>query len=294
MRYTLRQLQVFLAAAHSENITRAAEVLSMSQSAASSALRDLESQFDIQLFDRVGKRLQLNALGRLLRPKVESLLEQAQLLELDFKQHKDQGSLRVGATLTIGDYLSADIIARYVEDTGGEIEMVVANTQAITRMVENFELDIGLIEGEVHHADLEIIPWLEDRLQVFCEAGQVDAFPGVLDDSTLSQVRWVVRESGSGTRQAFDRAMQGILNQLNISYELQQTEAIKRAVRAGLGVGCLSEFALKDEFERGVLAPLSIVNRDLSRRFYIIVHKHKYRGPGIDRLLQLCKAMETE
>ena len=69
MKYTLRQLEVFLATAFHENLTRAAASLSMSQSAASSALKDLESQFDVQLFDRVGKRLQLNELGESIRPR---------------------------------------------------------------------------------------------------------------------------------------------------------------------------------------------------------------------------------
>ena len=81
MKYTLRQLQVFLTTAHTGNISRAAEQLAMSQSAASSALKDLEQQFDIQLFDRIGKKLQLNELGRMLQPQAEELLERAEELE---------------------------------------------------------------------------------------------------------------------------------------------------------------------------------------------------------------------
>ena len=81
MRYTLRQLEVFLATARHENVSRAAEELAMSQSAASGALKELEQQFDVQLFDRMGKRLQLSELGRQLRPQAESLLLQSQALE---------------------------------------------------------------------------------------------------------------------------------------------------------------------------------------------------------------------
>ena len=91
MKYTLRQLEVFLAVAHFDNITRAADSLSMSQSAASGALRDLETQFDIQLFDRVGKRLKINELGRLLRPRAEALLERARSLEQDMTRHQAVG-----------------------------------------------------------------------------------------------------------------------------------------------------------------------------------------------------------
>lgn len=289
MRYSLRQLEVFLAAAHFENITRAAESLSMSQSAASSSLRDLEQQFDIQLFDRVGKKLQLNGLGRLLRPRAEALLDQAQSFERDLRQHKDQGILKVGATLTIGDYIAVELMARYLrENVGADVQLVVANTESIARKVMNYELDIGLIEGELHHPDLDVLQWQEDELVVFCAPDHALANKKVLNDNDLLEIDWVVRESGSGTRQAFDRAMHGILPKLNLRHQLQHTEAIKRAVESGLGVGCLSEFTLRDSFASGTLVPLRVPHRDLHRHFYIILHKQKYRGPGIEQWLKLC------
>lgn len=290
MRYSLRQLEVFLAAAHFENITRAADSLSMSQSAASSSLRDLEQQFNIQLFDRVGKRLQLNSLGRLLRPKAEALLEQAQAFERDLKQHKEQGVLKVGATLTIGDYLAVDLMARYLrENEGADINLIVANTETIARMVENYELDIGLIEGELQHPDLDVIQWQEDELVVFCSPDHPIAKKQHLNDEDLRQLVWVVRECGSGTRQAFERAMHGLLPDLNLRHQLQHTEAIKRAVESGLGVGCLSEFTLRESFKSEKLIPLSVPHRDLHRHFYIILHRQKYRGPGIEQWLALCQ-----
>lgn len=109
MRFSLRQLEVFLATAHFQNISRAAESLAMSQSAASSALKELEQQCDVQLFDRVGKRLQLNEQGRLVRPRAEALLEQARELEQALMLHKDAGPVKVGATLSIGNYLAVGI-----------------------------------------------------------------------------------------------------------------------------------------------------------------------------------------
>jgi len=294
MRYSLRQLEVFLAAAHFENITRAAESLSMSQSAASSSLRDIEQQFDIQLFDRVGKRLQLNELGRVLRPKAESLLAQAQAFERDLSQHQDLGLLKVGATLTIGNYLAVEMMASFMSDNeGADVNLMVANTESIARMVENYELDVGLIEGELQHSELEVIPWREDDLVVFCAPDHPWANKGVLTDEDLLAAQWVVRESGSGTRQAFDRAMHGLLGDIHLRHELQHTEAIKRAVEAGLGIGCLSEIALRDAFKRGSLVPLSVPHRDWHRRFYIILHKQKYRGPGIDCWLELCAAFNV-
>ncbi len=99
---------------------------------------------------------------------------------------------------------------------------------------------------------------------------------------------WVVRETGSGTRQAFDRAMTGILSDIDISLELQHTEAIKRAVEAGLGLGCLSRIALHDAFRRGSLVPVNVSHRDFHRHFSIILHKNKYRSAGLEQWLALC------
>ncbi len=289
MRYTLRQLDVFLATAHFENVTRAAESLAMSQSAASAALKDLEQQFDVQLFDRVGKRLQASELGRLLRPKAEALVEQARELEQDLMNHKGVGRLKLGATLTIGNYLAVGLIAEFMQQSpGAQVSLEVANTAAIARQVLNYDLDIGLIEGELNHPDLDVSLWRNDELVVFCAPNHPLASKRLLSDEDLLNAEWILRETGSGTRQGFDRAMHGLLPNQTIKLELQHTEAIKRAVEAGLGISCLSRIALEDSFKRGSLVALEVPHRDLQRAFYFILHKDKYRSAGIERWFELC------
>lgn len=290
MRYSFRQLEVFLAAAHFDNISRAAEYLSMSQSAASGALKELEQQFDVQLFDRVGKRLQINELGRVLRPQAEALLEQARDLEQALARHSDIGHIKVGATLTIGNYLAVGIVARYMaEQPTARVSLEVANTDSIAAKVLDFELDIGLIEGEYHHPDLDILPWREDDLAVFCSPQHPLASRKQISDADLLAQPWILREPGSGTRQAFERAMHGLLPQLNIALELQHTEAIKRAVEANLGLGCLSAITLEDAIRDQRLVKLALPHKDFHRHFYFVLHKQKYRSAGIQRWLELCQ-----
>ncbi|WP_373087873.1 LysR family transcriptional regulator [Zhongshania sp.] len=290
MHYTLRQLEVFLAAAHTENITRAAEQLSMSQSAASSALKDLEQQFSIQLFDRIGKRLQINELGRALRPQAEALLDQAQALEQGFRRHDQVGELKIGATLTIGNYLAVDIMAEFISrHPAAKVALNVANTAAISQQVLNFDLDVGLIEGELHHSDLEVTKWREDELQIFCSPSHPLATKKNLSNADLLSAQWILREPGSGTRQAFDRALHDLLPDLNIRLELQHTEAIKRAVETGLGIGCLSKVSLQSALETKRLVALDAKSRDFKRFFYFILHRQKYRSEGILRWLELCR-----
>lgn len=293
MRYSLRQLEVFLATAQEENITKAANHLSMSQSAASSALGELESQFGIQLFDRVGKKLQLNTLGHTIRPQAEALLQQAAELERSFNEQTGGGDLTVGATLTIGNYLAVGIMARYMEEYPGDrVALEVANTEMIAQKVLNFDIDIGLIEGELQHPDIDVIPWCDDELMVFCSPEHAYTDKTKLTKGDLLKAQWILREPGSGTRQTFDRAMHGILPNIEVTLELQHTEAIKRAVEANLGIGCLSKVALQDAFARGSLINLSVPQRDFSRQFYFILHKQKYQSMAIARWIELCREEE--
>jgi DNA-binding transcriptional LysR family regulator len=289
VRYSLRQLEVFLATARYENVTRAAKALSMSQSAASGSLSELESQFDVKLFDRIGKRLQLSELGQQLRPQAESLLEQARALEQALAGEEVVGRLKIGATLTIGNYIAVNMIADFRQHyPQTDIVLQVANTETIAEQVASFELDMGLIEGELQHRDLDIVHWRRDELVVFAAPGHPLAQARALSDQDLLALPWIVRERGSGTRQAFDRAMHGILTDLHIAMELQHTEAIKRAVEAGLGVGCLSRICLAEAFKRGSLIPLAVPGRDFRREWFLITQREKYRSAALAQWLALC------
>ena len=289
MKFTFRQLEVFLATARQENLSKAATALAMSQSAASDALKELEHQFGIRLFDRVGKRLQLNDFGRLLQPRAEELLSRAAELEQTLSAHQGIGAIKVGATLSIGNSLCVPLLEKYRRQfPDSHISLDVGNTELISNKVANFELDIGLIEGEINNTALEITRWRDDSLVIFCSKDHPFTRKKWLTHADLLAARWIVREAGSGTRQTFDRVMHDLLPQLHIELELQHTEAIMQAVKAGMGLGCLSRLTLESAFAQDTLVPLQARDRDFSRSFYLIIHKHKYKSAAIDHWLQLC------
>jgi DNA-binding transcriptional LysR family regulator len=288
MRYTLRQLEVFLAVARTGSVSRAGDELAMSQSAVSSSLADLERQFDVRLFDRIGKRLQLSELGRGLRARAAALWDEAHELETALAGQVDGGRLRVGATLTIGNYVAVPLMAQYMrERAGAAVRLDIANTEEIARRVANFEIDVGLIEGELSHPQLQVTPFRDDELVVFSSPAHPLARKRALNDDDLKGAAWIVREHGSGTRQAFDRAMTGILPELRISLELPHTEVIKRAVEAGLGLGCVSRLALTDAFRQGALKPRPVPHRDFRRKFYFVLHRQKHVSADLERWLAL-------
>jgi DNA-binding transcriptional LysR family regulator len=291
MRFTLRQLEVFLATARSQHLSRAAAGLAMSQSAASDALKELESQFAVRLFDRIGKRLQLNDSGRLLLPRAEELLSRATELEQSLLHHLGPGTLKVGATLSIGNHLCIPLIERYRQQyPDSKVSLEIGNTETISSRVAGFELDIGLIEGEINDPLLEIIPWRDDDLTIFAAPAHPLAANGTLSLSDLLASNWILRENGSGTRQTFNRVMHELLPQLKIVLGVQQTEAIIQAVKAGMGLGCLSRLSLQEPLERGELISLSANGRVFRRKFYLIMHRQKYRSVAMQHWLALCQA----
>jgi DNA-binding transcriptional LysR family regulator len=290
MKFTLRQLEVLVAIGRESSVSRAAEALSMTQSATSMALAELERQFNTRLFDRQGKRLQLNTEGRELLPRAMELLDRAQELESLLEGNSGAGSLRIGATLTIGNYLATLLIGDYMrKNPGSRVELEVQNTSAIVEQVAHFRLDFGMIEGDSHHPDLLITPWVDDELVIFAAPDHPLANKSDLQLQDLANEAWILRERGSGTRQVFDAALRHQLTNLNIKLELEHTEAIKRAVESGLGISCISRLALKDAFKRGSLVPLEIPGLDLKRQFNFVIHKQKFLTGGISAFLALCR-----
>lgn len=165
MHITLRQLEVFAEVLKSGSTTQASVMLSLSQSAVSAALTDLEGQLGVQLFDRVGKRLVVNEHGRLLYPRALALLEQAVEIEQLFRE--DNGAIRIYASSTIGNYILPAMIARYRQHYPAlPLELSVGNSQDVINAVLDFRVDIGLIEGPCHSTEIISEPWLEDELVV--------------------------------------------------------------------------------------------------------------------------------
>ena len=192
-------------------------------------------------------------LGRQLLPQAVALLDRGEEIENLLNGKTAFGSLDLGATLTIGNYLATLLIGAFMQrQPDCRVRLHVHNT---AQQVAHYELDLGLIEGDCRHPDIEVQPWMEDELVVFC-APSIAGAAGGADLERLTREAWILREQGSGTRLTFDQAMRHHPRPLNIRLELEHTEAIKRAVESGLGIGCISRLALRDAFRRGSLVPV--------------------------------------
>ena len=287
MHITLRQLAVFTEVLKSGSTTQASQMLALSQSAVSAALTDLEGQLGVQLFDRVGKRLVVNEHGRLLYPRALALLEQTTEIEQLFRE--DNGAIRVYASSTIGNYILPEIIARYRRDFPGlPLEMSVGNSQDVINAVADFRVDIGLIEGPCHTAEIVSEPWLEDELVVFASPAS-PLLQGEVTLDRLASAPWILRERGSGTRELVDYLLLSHLPQFHLGMELGNSEAIKHAVRHGLGISCLSRRVIAEQLETGTLKEIAIPLPRLVRTLWRIHHRQKHLSNALKRFLRYCE-----
>lgn len=293
MRLTLRQLQIFIAVARTGSTTAAAKEIALSQSATSAALNELESLLGGRLFDRVGKRLVLNDHGRAMLPEARWVLDGAQSIESQFSRTGAAVAprFRIAASTTIGNYRLPGLIASYCRARGaGEIEVRIGNTEQVAAAVAGFDVDLGFIEGPCHQPEVRAIPWMRDSLVIVCSPAHELAGRGgaTADLGGLQQATWLLRERGSGTREAVEHALLPTLHRLQSNIQLGSAEAIKHAAAEGLGVTCLSLSAVKDMVELGRLVILKTPLPPLHRLFYLIHHERKFISASLEEFMAHC------
>lgn len=285
---TLRQLQVFLAIAKTENVGTAATDLFMSKSAVSQALAELEAKLEVQLFDRNRGRIYLTAEGRRLMPQADEMVRRATDISELFRARKKFSQFRVGCTRTVGTFMIAELMKGF-EDAMGWIPAVeIANTHAIAERLAKFELDIALIEGPVTDPELVTEPWLEDEMVVVAPKDHpLTGRPVSYDE--LNNVRWVLREEGSSSRNFFDTQLRQKLSSIHVNAELNSFDAIIRSVLVGLGLTYISRRVLTDPFYGRYLTAVELPDR-FRRQLTFCRHADKYLSPDVHAWMNHCRA----
>ncbi len=292
MTITLRQLEIFEKVASGRHVTQASEQLFITQSAVSMAIAELEKFIGAPLFERHGRRLLLNDRGRLIVPKVQDVLRQISTIEQMLIESVGEpiGILRAGASTTVGNYLLPAIVGEFSRQyPRAKVLLQVGNTGQIEHEVETGALDLGIIEGPTHTGSLHSTLWRSDELVVIVEKTHPWAQQKKVSNSLLEQAPWIMREKGSGTREVFESAMKKKGIAFTVSMELGHTEAIKKAVEAGLGISCLSRMAVAREIEHGWLMEVN-TNLDLRRNLIVLTRDSGYRTALLTAFLSLLEA----
>ncbi|CZF78106.1 LysR substrate-binding domain-containing protein [Grimontia marina] len=292
MSLSLRQLQVFVAVAQEKTITAASSLLFLSKPAVSMAISELESQLGHKLFERVNNRLILNDQGHRLLPMADELLTRSDEITKVLNSNGElSGLLRLGASDTIGNQLVPFLLRDFrAQSNHIDQELVISNSQSIINRLLAFELDIGLIEGQgetKHHLgndDLHMEPWLSDEMCIVCAIDHPLAQKEEITLFDLENHAWLLRETGSGTREHFLSRIAPRLEDWTVAFELRTTEAIINCAAAGLGLAYLSTLAARHAISNKRLHKLTLP-LDLRRQYWLAHHKSKHHSLLFERFL---------
>ncbi|HEY9027775.1 MAG TPA: LysR family transcriptional regulator [Burkholderiaceae bacterium] len=297
MRITLRQLEVFTAVADAGSTTAAGERIALSQSATSAALKELEHLLGARLFDRVGTRLALNDTGRAVLAQARVVLDGAAGIEREFGQGvrgakaSAAAPLRVGASTTIGNYLLPGLIASWLKAApGARVDVRIGNTAETAAAVVRLDVDLAFIEGPAHEPELRLERWREDELVVVAAPSHpLVRAGGRLGVAALREVPWLLREPGSGTREAVEQALLAHLREPREGMQFGGTEAIKQAAASGLGFACLSIATVRELIALKKLVRVETTLPRLTRPLYLARHRAKRFSPTLERFVAHCR-----
>lgn len=276
----LNHLAVFHAVAEEGGVSRGAERLCVSQPAVSKQVRELEAALGLKLFDRLPRGVRLTQAGEVLAGHARRLFAVEADAERAIAELKglSRGSLRVGASLTIGVYLLPEILGAYRKlHPGIDLELEIANTQVIQQKLRENALDVALTEGFVETGepkneldDLEAEIFHRDELVAVVPPGHRLLSEEVVTAAQFCAEPFLMRETGSGTREVVERALAQVKVVVHPTMSLGSTEAIKRAVTAGLGVAIISRLALSTELAAGLLQVVALSNLRIERPLHIV------------------------
>jgi LysR family transcriptional regulator, transcriptional activator of the cysJI operon len=272
-----RHLKIFLTVCEVGNMTRAAKDLYMAQPSVSQAITELEKYYGVRLFERLNHRLYLTAAGDRLRSYAQHILNLSEQARQDLAGLNQGGSVRIGASLTIGAYLLPGLVSAFHQQAPAvDVFTRVDNTSLIEKLLLEDQLDLGLVEGPVYSPHIMEEFYCDDNL-VFIASPQHPLVkkPGLHVEDLAGQA-FIVREAGSGTQDIFEHAMQSAGLGWKVAGVYNNIEAIKQAVIANLGLAMVSQISIMEEVQQSKIITLEVEGIMLKRKFNLIYHRQKF------------------
>ena len=270
---TLKELNFFYKLSDNPQVTQVAQELKISQSAISLAIKSLENKLEEQLFDRVGKKLILNERGRYFKektlPHYLAIIDSQKL----FQKNKLAGNMKIASSKTISNYLMPDIYYEFLSKYSDvKFDISTINSTKIIENILNSNLDIGLIEIDINNSNLIKQKLCDDELIIVTSDENA---PKIAFIDTINK-KWILRETGSGTREVFINSLGKYAQDISIFMELQDFEEIKTILIDNKDtITAISKNAVKKELESKKLFQIKLKNFEFKREFHIVYHKDK-------------------
>jgi DNA-binding transcriptional LysR family regulator len=270
------RLKVFYTVANRLSFTKAATELFITQPAISKHIQELEEYYKIKLFERNGPKISLTNAGKVLLQHTKNIFEIYREIDFDMSALINQqlGTLRLGASTTISQYIIPPILARFHQKLQDiKVSLLNGNTAQIENALINKEIEIGIVEGQSKNTSIRYIDFLKDELVLVCNSKNPLIQKEKINHEDLKQLSFIMREQGSGTLEVIEYALKPLgitLLQLDVEMQLGSTESIKSYLMNSNCVAFISIHAIEKELKNNELIVLDVDDLIIERFFYII------------------------
>ncbi|WP_409293849.1 LysR family transcriptional regulator [Peribacillus sp. SCS-26] len=262
------ELKTFVTLAEVKNFTKTGELLLMSQPSVSLHIKNLEKEFQTQLFQRSPKYLKITPTGEILYERAKRMIALYDQTRVDIMESQNiiKGQLKIGASFTIGEYilpsLLIDLQKLYPEL---ELQLTIGNTEEIVASVNSYQVDIGLIEGQTNEKSLSVHPFMQDELFLVTSNDHVLAEKSEVLITDLQNQAWITRELGSGTREYLDHVFRSNGLKVKSLLTISSNQGIKESVIQGMGLSLLSHSVIRRDVLQNNLSVINLRNQRFTR-----------------------------
>ncbi|RIW31617.1 LysR family transcriptional regulator [Bacillus salacetis] len=284
-------LKTFVTLAEVKNFTKASEHLHISQPSVSLHIKNLEREFQTELFIRSPKHVQITPTGNILYNRAKQMISIYEQTREDILEHHNsiQGELIIGASFTIGEYILPSYLSELQRNFPKlELKVVIGNTEEIVEYVRLFQVDIGLIEGQTNDKELSIHSFMQDELVIIYPNSNHLKLKGNITMADLQNRTWVTREEGSGTREYLKHFIRTNGLKVKSFLTISSNQGIKESVIQGMGISLLSYSVIERELKHGDLSIIRLENKPFMRTLsyvYSPIMKNKRSVVAIIKVL---------
>lgn len=287
-------LKTFVTLAQLKNFTKTSEALHISQPSVSLHIKNLEKEFQTELFIRSPKHVQITPTGNILYNRAKQIISLYEQTKEDILEHHQsvQGELKIGASFTIGEYILPAFLSKLQGDFPKlELTVIIGNTEEIIQHIRQFRVDIGLIEGQTNDKELSVHPFMQDELFIISSP----AYPGFKSDMTLRDLQnhiWITREDGSGTRNYINHVIRSNGLKVKSMLTISSNQGIKESVMKGMGISLLSRSVIEREVKHGDLAIIRLGNQSFTRTFSYVLSPFMEHKRSVEAFIQVIRSHE--
>lgn len=292
---TLKHMRIFITVYQEGNVTRAAQVLHMTQPAVSRSIQELESYYGIRLFERINHRLYRTESGTELYAYALHIIDSFDSLEKGMKNWDELGVLRIGASITIGNVILPPVVCAFQKlHPDLRVKVTISNSAQLQQALLDSKIDLALIEGAVFSEHLSTGLLTQDHLCLILPNEHPLSQASSLSVRDLTEYPLLLREKGSAGRSYLDHIFAAHGFQIEPVWESASTQALVKAVSAGLGISILPQLLVQDAIASGLITTRSVTDESFIRQNYIVWHRQKFLTRTAREFMEVCRSSITE